>query len=114
MLAREFRTAQDLGIPQEVHDALVAFTREEKVAPFSMQSPEHCIVGYCRKRGADVPFEIIGCAFDGERPLMGHLFYSTGRTCSSYEITLRQAQEAVRNALTFGDPMWADVMAVKS
>lgn len=107
MLAREFRTAKELGIPSDVHDALVAFTREDAVPDFAMALPNNCVIGQCeRKLSREIPNKSHG--------IVGKIFLAFARGglsgFSHGDITLRQAQEAVRNALSFGDPMWRDVM----
>jgi hypothetical protein len=115
MLAREFKTATDLGIPQDVHDALVAFTREEKVSDFDMGECARCVAGYVDSRIGGFTFSIFGT-----HPILQKIFapftYNDEWDHIAFDhsdLTLPRAQEAVRNALTFGDPRWADVMEAK-
>lgn len=110
MLAPNFLSATDLGIPEEQHDALIKTLgdfEQGRVQAFNMGSWANCIAGHCdmnygtkfKMRGGDASFFLspspLDRLFGSQRPL--DLLERT---------TLGEATQALRDYLTIGDPQW--------
>jgi len=124
MLAQNFKTAVDLGIPESGYTALLKvlgrLEREEITAKmFNMKrvgEPEcgtpGCILGHTREVCMDA-YEALSDA-SGRLPKLEQLFYPEDwpkGSSSPYAATPSQAAVALRSYLSTGDAKWADAVA---
>jgi hypothetical protein len=121
MLAQNFKTAAELGIPEIEHDALrkvlgMLERGEIKRHKFDMTrfSQDDCSTACCLAGWARIisPNTFARFGAGGDNSGLGRLFYPARDNCSAgYDSSPAQAAIALRNYLTHGEPRWAEALA---
>lgn len=112
MFAPNYKTAEELKIDDETHSKLIGFVRLENAPDFEMDNCLRCAMGtafygtdYSRRSSPVLnAHEMKMASYWHRHPVLGLIYNGPS------DATFRQAQSAVRNALTFGDPMWSEVI----